>query len=265
MAIRWIGSKALLATLVLILPPLAQAHDFWIEPSNFNPKPDERVSISERFGDRFEGVSVQRTNARIERFVAVGPDGEHPIPGPDGSDPIGTTQFSKPGVYVIGYRNTPRMVEFEPVKFEHYLAEKGLMDILDLRKTRGMTDNVQREAFSHCLKTLIRVGDAPGTDRVLGLKYELIAESPLAGHGPQPQIFRVLYEGKPLKGALVTATRRHAPSDILYARSDAEGRVKFVLKDAGDWALVTVHMIEAPKTLQAVWESFWASLTFQLP
>ena len=58
-------------------------------------------------------------------------------------------------------------------------------------------------------------------------------------------------------------------------RTDANGRVEFRLKDADVWMIDTVHMIPAPNDLRATvrgestpqaaeWQSFWASLTFEL-
>ena len=57
-------------------------------------------------------------------------------------------------------------------------------------------------------------------------------------------------------------------------RTDANGHVEFRLKD-DVWMIDTVYMIEAPRGLTATirgeqvpqpaqWQSFWASLTFEL-
>jgi hypothetical protein len=58
---------------------------------------------------------------------------------------------------------------------------------------------------------------------------------------------------------------RSAPSEKLTARSDKEGRVTFRLPRSGMWLVKAVHMIPAPPDTKADWESFWASLTFELP
>jgi uncharacterized GH25 family protein len=51
----------------------------------------------------------------------------------------------------------------------------------------------------------------------------------------------------------------------LSARSDKDGRVRFRLPRAGMWMVKAVHMIAAQPDAQADWQSFWASLTFDLP
>jgi uncharacterized protein DUF4198 len=87
--------------------------------------------------------------------------------------------------------------------------------------------------------------------------------------------FKILYQGAPLKGVLVTATRRNAPMDRLFMRTDANGHVEFKLKDPDLWMIHTVYMIAAPSDLKATvrgdvdlqavrWQRFWASLTFEL-
>ena len=76
---------------------------------------------------------------------------------------------------------------------------------------------------------------------------------------------RLTYQGQPLAGALVVAINQASPAEKLRARSDKDGRVRFRLPRAGMRLIKAVHMIPAPAEGHADWESFWASLTFDLP
>ena len=76
---------------------------------------------------------------------------------------------------------------------------------------------------------------------------------------------RLLYQGKPLAGALVMALDTTDAQTPQQVRSDAEGHASFTLPRAGAWLIKAVHMIPAPRDAGADWESFWASLTFSLP
>jgi uncharacterized GH25 family protein len=76
---------------------------------------------------------------------------------------------------------------------------------------------------------------------------------------------RLLYQGRPLRGALVVALQRERAQERVMARSDAEGRVRLPLQRAGAWIVKAVHMVAAPKYSGAEWESLWASLTFEMP
>ncbi|HEY8849582.1 MAG TPA: DUF4198 domain-containing protein, partial [Thermoanaerobaculia bacterium] len=73
----------------------------------------------------------------------------------------------------------------------------------------------------------------------------------------------VLFEGKPVANAFVTAIHRDDPAARVSARSDASGRVTLSLPRSGVWLVKSVQMIAAPAGSNADWESLWASLTFE--
>ena len=103
-------------------------------------------------------------------------------------------------------------------------------------------------------------------DRPMGLRLELVAESqPESASGTALSSFRLLYEGAPLAGALVTATKPGTAEPGLAARTGVDGRVSFRLRSPGMWRLAAVHLVDPPRKLDADWESLWASLTFELP
>jgi hypothetical protein len=37
------------------------------------------------------------------------------------------------------------------------------------------------------------------------------------------------------------------------------------MEEPGVWMITTIHMVRAAAGLDAEWESFWASLTFEIP
>src|SRR5262249_491085 len=76
--------------------------------------------------------------------------------------------------------------------------------------------------------------------------------------------FALTYEGKPRAGALVIAVSHRDPSKKLSARSDAQGRVAFRFPTGGAWLVKAVHMIPARAGSNPAWESFWASVTFEV-
>lgn len=271
--------RSCLALLLLLLPAVARAHDFWIEPSAFRPAPGEKVAVRLLFGDQAPGEPVARDPRRIERFDATGPDGAVAVAGVDGADPAGWLVPEKPGSYVIAYDNTPLAAELEGPQFEQYLKEEGLERISALRAGRGQTAARSREIYSRCAKALLAVpgrdggtsaGQGSGHERILGLRLELVPEGDpfTMDAGGELQV-RLLYEGAPLEGALVVAVPREVSGDVsgrkAAARSDAAGRVALRLDRPGSWMIKAVHMVPAPAESGADWESLWASLTFEIP
>ncbi len=253
---------------ILAMPAAMRAHDFWIEPSTFHAAPGELIRLALRVGHVLDGDVVVRDASRIERFVVAGPDGEvQQILGQEGTDPAGLLRSARPGTYVIGYRSLPTPHWMEAPGFERYLAEEGLERISELRARRGQQRTPGREIFSRSAKALVTVGDGmpDGHDRRLGLPLELILEvNPATLEAGAPLTVRLLYLGAPLRGALVAAISAAAPGASMSARSDGSGRVTFAAGHRGAWLVKAVHMVPAPPGADAEWESFWASLVFQI-
>lgn len=242
------------------------AHDFWIEPSSFRPAVGSTVSARLFVGMGFRGDPVPRNPALIERFVLVTDTGETPVEGRPGDDPAGRVSIGAPGVAVIGYRSRNSPLSLEADQFEQYLREEGLERILELRARRGESGKPSREVFSRCAKALLSSGGPAGHDRNLGLTLELLPEKNpylLGGGGELP--IRLLYEQKPLPGALVVALPYDAPDAKLSQRTDRNGRVRLRLPSSGRWLVKAVHMVPSSDAGEADWRSLWASLTFEIP
>jgi uncharacterized GH25 family protein len=259
----------LAASLAMLAGPALQAHDFWIEPSAFRPAIAQRLAVRLRVGQDFKGDPVPRDPGLLKRFVLVGPGGETAVPGVPLTEPAGFLSIPAPGLYTIAYTSNPEPVQLDAKKFNDYLTQEGLEPIRELRARAGQSDAPDREVFSRCAKALILAGGGEagaGWNRALGLRLELVPEvNPytLSGGGMLPA--RLLYEGKPLSGALVTAFTKDRPEQKVSARSDARGRVALKIDRPGTWLVKAVHMIPAARGSGADWESFWASLTFEVP
>jgi uncharacterized GH25 family protein len=252
----------LAAALLFAVCTSATAHEFWVEPSQFTPASGARVDVRLCVGDGFEGWSLARNEQRMERFAAIGSHTEQQLLGLEGADPAGVVRLEAPGRHILAFESKHSLANMPAEEFSAYLKEKGLERILAQRAQRGETHLLARDAYTRHAKALIRVGDSSeGTaDRAIGLRLELIAE-PVRGGAAQ--VFKLLYQGKPLADALVTATRLGSADSDLHARTDKQGRATFSLERAGVWRIGAVHMIEARDKKTADWESLWASITFE--
>lgn len=253
--------------MLLLVSALAiplRAHDFWIEPSPFEPAVNSAVRVFLRVGQSFAGDPMPRLSNAIEAFFVVGPKGRQEMPGRDGMDPAGLFRVTDPGTMLVGYRSRTSPVTLDAAAFEKYLHEEGLERIIETRAKRGQSAAPGVEVFSRSVKALLRAGDAEpiGHDRILGLTLELVPERHPAALPPDGRMpVRLLYNGAALEGALVKAISQDRKTSC-EARTDRDGRVVLPL-DNGVWMIKAVHMIPAPAGSGADWESIWASLTFK--
>ena len=255
--------------LLPLLASIAGAHEFWIEPSTFRRAKAGPVTFSLRVGEGFTGDAVPRAAGRIERFFVAGPKGERDVVGREGEDPAGALRLEEEGLHVVVYRSTRRPSLLDAKKFEAYLAEDGLDDVLAWRKARGESQKDGNEVYSRAVKSFIRVGSdsspATGFDRVFGFPFELVPETdPLSLRAGDSLNVRALVDGKPMANVLVGALQRTDALGTNARRSDQAGRVTFVLDRAGAWLIHAVHMRRAPADAKADWESVWSSLTLDV-
>lgn len=248
---------------------VARAHDFWIEPESFRPMPGTRVPIRLYVGQNFAGESIPHFPDRVIRFISNGPAGEQAISGVLGDDPAGAIVPAIAGLYIVALHTKPDEVVFDDIdEFERYLRMEGLERNLALQQQRAHTGKKIRESYFRCAKSLVAAGK-PGAgvgDKALGLPLELIAEAnPYRLDKSQKLKLRLLYQDKPLEGALVVLSNKARPLAKLKARTDHDGRVEFPLPERGVWLATAVHMIPAPLFAAEDWNSLWASLTFEIP
>ena len=262
--------KRILLTIAISLLSAAttSAHDFWIEPSTFHPQVGSTIFLRLRVGENYLGDVIPRPpDAKLDRFVAVSARGSERIEGIQGKDPAGFVAIEKPGMILVGYQNKPNFVQLTPDKLDRYYSEEGLEFIRDQRNRLGEASKPWREIFSRCAKSLLWTGNGSTSawKHRFGMPLEVVPEkNPYVLGANSTLPVQLLYRGKPLKGALVVAIPRSQPKQRLSARSGKDGRVSFKLPRGGEWLIKAVHVVRAPAGAEGDWESFWASLTFDL-
>jgi uncharacterized GH25 family protein len=255
------------AALLGLVSAALRAHDFWIEPATFTPAAGQRVAVWLRVGDHFPGDAFPRISERIERFAILAKGSAAAVVGVEGRSPAGYVLAGEPGLYLLVYDSNHAALTLPAEKFEQHLAEQGLERISELRRRKGASSSPGREIYSRCAKALVAVGTGGGDgyDRRAGLPLELIPEqNPLQLAPGEDLPLRLLYQGKPLAGAWVQARNPRRAEESISGRTDAQGRVRLRLASGGFWLVKAVHMVPASQESGADWESFWASLTFEV-
>jgi hypothetical protein len=233
--------------LMTLLAPPALAHDFWIEPSTFHPAAATTITASLRVGQDFAGDPVPRSATLLDAFVVRDTASERPVVGLENRDPAGFVRVGG-GTSVLRYRSKGSPLEQTPEKFAQFLREEGLTHIVPT-----VPQGVHRERFYRFAKTIVGVG--AGFDTTFGDRLELV---PLLDPRVSDTVsMQLLFEGKPLPNALVTAIARDDGRRV-SARTDRKGRVSLELPHTGVWLVKSTHLVPAG----AEWESLWASVTF---
>ena len=273
---------AVVSTFLLPWPLLA--HEFWIEPSSFQPELNKSITADLVVGTDFLGVSEIYVPDQIEVFALLGPMADKPIErnkitGRYGDRPAATMAVNKAGLYVILHQTAPIYLTYLAAdKFDRFAREKGFENALSEHQERGLSLTKITEQYQRFAKSLIAVGDAGSErmvkDRHLGLAIELVAEvNPYQTPPPKIMPIRLFAAGKPLANAQITVFTRHNPRDVESAKyqTDTNGRANFPLLSGRDYLVDSVILRPSRESNTiggrpaAMWESLWASLTFQIP
>lgn len=277
---RWIERICVL--LSALLPEICgtsacQAHDFWVQPNEYWPRPDTVIPMTLQVG---HGPFRQRSPiqlSRIVRFTATAPDGTQ-IDLRGNLHLGGTAQdadllFHAPGAYVLVLETDDRAQSHLPaIRFNDYLKAEGLTAAIAWRERMHRMGADGSERYSRRAKSIMQVG-LPGAGsqaevtRPLGLPLEIVPEvSPYAQ--PRPAMFpvRVIYEGQPLAGALLKLTNLAQDAVPLETHlTDRAGRATFAMPGQGAWLLNVIWTKTLPPSRETDFETVFSSLSFGFP
>lgn len=265
---------ALLLTLIAIAPASAGAHEYWLAPSTFRAGPGDTVAIGPLAGQGFAGERKGFAPARVVRWrVRAGRELDL-TPVATGGDTI-WARFAPVdrGGMQFAYESDFASITLAAETFDRYLAGEGLDGPLASRRARADT-LPGRERYRRCAKSWLSGDDARRATEPFGLPCEIVPLS-VPGAGARLRV-RVLFEGRPLPGALLKAwrqpftagdglldpARRDTVAVAWSGRTDGRGEAVVPVAEAGEWLLGAVHMIPSSDPAAADWESTWGSLTF---
>jgi uncharacterized GH25 family protein len=231
----------LLLALMAWLPALS-AHDFWILPKTFTPPVGKAVVLRMFVGDGFDEDGEKPFDKKATlKFVHISPSSRVDLTK-------GEITPVEAGLHTVILERDARLISLAARKFTEYLKEESLDTILADREKRGETRSPGRERYWRSLKVILRAGGKGGTPgKPFGQKLELVPlADPTALKAGDSLELRLLFAGKPLAGATVSALWRDADKVVRHrAVTDAKGKVVFRLDKAGTWLVRTVHMRRA--------------------
>lgn len=263
--------------LCLVISVTLAGHDFWLAAATWHASPGAKVTVTANVGGRFPVPTSFTTPDRVASLTLIGPTGRTELAGlrREGSSLAADLGLpSDPATYLVVMVIKPRFIEIPPNDFRTYLTHEGLGRVLAERERLGETSKPGRERYSRYAKLLIHVGDGANehVTRPVGLPAELVPlTDPTRLRVGDTLAVQLLFEGRPVAGALVGGiygSSKGAPDEWpLKASTDERGEARLRLTDPGPWLIRTVHMVRRDNETGAQaadWESYWASLTFDL-
>ena len=252
----------------------AEAHDFWVQPQLFAAAPGLAVPFTIQVG---HGTFRQRWGAGIERIVRfddIGPSGKtdrRAVLQAPGGPQDGVITFATPGTHVIVLETTLAASELPSIRFNDYAKVEGLTPALALRERLKLTDSPGRELYSRRAKALVQVGPVDGAQpqvtRQVGLTLEIVPQrNPYALSPTEVLPVQILYQGKPLAGALVKLNNLDFDARPIETHlTDAGGRTAFNPPRRGKWQLNVIWTKPIAGNPKADFETVFSSLTFGFP
>lgn len=264
--------RPILAASVLAAAQAATAHEFWIDVQPAAPaagaSADATLHVGEYFTGDLVGVTTSHAAAvRLYSRAGVADLGKSvPATSMLRSLPL---SFPRPGTYVLAYESHPSEVVLPAEKFHDYLRQEGLDAVVRQREAAGTAGTPGRERFRRSAKALVAVGGQPDASFAVATAQRLEitpVTDPLSAAPGDVLRFTLKFDGRPLAGVLLKAWHgRGVRLPAAQSVSDAQGRVALQLPKAGPWLLNAVHMIPASGSARVDWDSFWGSLTFEMP
>ncbi len=163
--------------LLLFCATSAGAHDFWIEPEQWQTSPGQTLALQLKVGVAFQGRSYRRNPPHIRDFFITGRSGRHEVTEKPGADPAGRVVMPAAGTLVAGYRSNSTRIELPAEKFTTYLQEESFDSVIAARQQAGQTDQPGTEAFSRYAKAILNNARLDqGYRQNLGFELEMIPQ-----------------------------------------------------------------------------------------
>ncbi|MEI9921249.1 MAG: DUF4198 domain-containing protein [Bacteroidota bacterium] len=170
--------KVLALAFIFIVSSVALAHEFWLQPKKFRYPVGEEVKIDFFVGENFTGEYWDLTKHRVETMQLISAYGKKDLKTtvkPTRGNNL-TYKLDKEGTQLFAMTSNIAYIELDAKKFNEYLEEDGMEDILALRKKNNELEKHLVENYSRYAKLLVQTGNK--TDdvykRKLNLKVEII-------------------------------------------------------------------------------------------
>jgi uncharacterized GH25 family protein len=245
----------------------ANAHEFWLEPLNFKVEQGDSLQAHIKVGEGLAGDTYAFFPNNFERFDLTINDSTRPLKNRFAQKPAVDQATTQSGLHVLTYQSRSSTLRYRKREiFEKFLKAEGIEWVLEAHEKRNLPVLDFTELYKRYAKSLVKVGDGEGKDRLMGLLFEwVVLDNPYTESDQKVVSLQLYFEGKPFPNSTVNVFIRNA-SEVkqLKLETDVEGKVDVSVGNGGVFLVNAVHMIEPDVALTdgAEWMSLWASTTF---
>src|SRR5882762_2387763 len=255
-------SNSVLFTVVLV----SAAEECWLWPEKFRYAIGEEIRIDFLTGENFVGGSWEKQNkAAVVQWLSVSGVNDlsketTPTPGRNVA-----LKVLREGTQMVAMETNTLTREWGMGKFERYLEDNGLDDIINARRNSHVLEEPVKEEYTRYAKVLVQVGEKTDDTykKKAGLRLEIIPEkNPYTLRTGDHLQCRVWYEGKPSPHALVKVWSRLNRTTFLQTMyTEDDGTIRFPVSTKGGWMVSTRKVIPGEKP-GVDWHSLLGSLVF---
>ncbi|HWA34718.1 MAG TPA: DUF4198 domain-containing protein, partial [Cyclobacteriaceae bacterium] len=233
--------KWLCTALLFLALSFVQAHEFWLLPKKFVYQVGEAMVVDFMVGENFEGEFWDMNRHRVEKLeISSGGMVKNLLKDvkPSAGKNL-TYKFDREGTHMLGLESNAASIELDGEKFNAYLKEDGLDNILDARTKANELAKPAKEFYKRFAKLFVQSGKKLDETyrRRMQFRYEIVpATNPYALKSGDYLECRLLWENKPAPHSLVKVWS-HVGNRIflqdIYTEDD--GTIKFPISSKGPW------------------------------
>ncbi len=235
----------LLTTIIIIQSAPVDAHEAWIQPTEFRVTPGDFVNAHIRVGKLFRGNSQVYNKDKTKLLEISTGDDRESIKGRLGDLPAIHYKTRQSGLHTLTYQSTGSRIIYETwEKFEKFAKKEGVDWILQEHRNRNYPESGFQENFYRYAKSLFIVGTLDGVDTAIGLPLELVAlNNPYTNPSAGVEV-QLLLAGSPYPGQQVSVFHREKgkATQRQNFRTDAQGKAVIPIEPGHQYLLNAVHM-----------------------
>ena len=251
----------------------ANAHEFWIEPTQYQLN-DDLINAHLRVGQEFQGMVLMYNPQDFKTFkiLSGSKNKKEKIKGILGDVPAINITTNLDNLLIIYHETKDKYVDYKKFqKFEDFVNEKGYQQIINTHFEKGFPESNFIESYRRYAKSLITLNGSEGKDKKTGLLFEFVLDqNPYTELNSEQMSGTLYYKKKPLKKNLVTIFSKYKNTklSIVNTITDDKGKFTFDIEPGREYLLdsVVIYPLKAdPEKNEPMWHSDWASTTFLIP